>query len=80
MHPRPPTTQTYPHTHAHVHAQAFEAVCKKLIENMRAPSQQCVEMSMNELCEITGMVAEKVCRAHSESGVTNREVLYQRSD
>lgn len=40
--------------------QAFEAVCKKLIERMRAPALNCVELSMNELCHITSKVAEKV--------------------
>jgi hypothetical protein len=43
-----------------VDLQAFEAVCKKLIERMRAPALNCVELSMNELCDITSKVAEKV--------------------
>jgi hypothetical protein len=50
-----------------VDLQAFEAVCKKLIERMRAPALNCVELSMNELCDITSKVAEKVYTMYSKS-------------
>lgn len=43
-----------------IRSQAFEAVAKKLIDKMRAPALNCVELSMNELCDITSQVAEKV--------------------
>eukprot|EP00123_Amoebidium_parasiticum_P017676 comp23942_c3_seq1/m.42318 comp23942_c3_seq1/g.42318 ORF comp23942_c3_seq1/g.42318 comp23942_c3_seq1/m.42318 type:complete len:841 (-) comp23942_c3_seq1:1211-3733(-) len=42
--------------------QAFEAICRKLIERLRAPALACAEMSMNELCEVTSNCAEKLSR------------------
>eukprot|EP01134_Creolimax_fragrantissima_P002300 CFRG2300T1 len=40
--------------------QAFEAICRKLIERMRAPSLLCVELSMQELITITSFASKRV--------------------
>ncbi|KNC74823.1 hypothetical protein SARC_12638, partial [Sphaeroforma arctica JP610] len=40
--------------------QAFEAICRKLIERMRAPSLLCVELSMQELIVITSSATRRI--------------------